>query len=62
MVVNPVTGAVYVSNTDANNMDRFEGFGTPNLRGELQAAVDGGVSRKMVNVTLGASYSLFSMP
>lgn len=32
------------------------------LRGELQAAVDGDVSRKMVNVTLGASYSLFSMP
>ncbi|HKC52155.1 MAG TPA: hypothetical protein VKF60_15280 [Myxococcota bacterium] len=38
MVVNPVTGAVYVSNTDANNMDRFEGFGTPNLRGELHKA------------------------
>lgn len=32
------------------------------LRGELQAAVDGDVSRKMFNVTLGASYSLFSMP
>ena len=32
------------------------------LRGELQAAVDGDVSRKMVNVTLGASYSIFSMP
>ncbi|MEQ1832964.1 MAG: outer membrane beta-barrel protein [Candidatus Eisenbacteria bacterium] len=32
------------------------------LRGELQAAVDGDVSRKMLNVTLGASYSLFSMP
>lgn len=32
------------------------------LRGELQAAVDGDVSRKMVNVSLGASYSLFSMP
>ena len=26
------------SNTDANNMDRFEGFGTPNLRGELHKA------------------------
>lgn len=32
------------------------------LRGELQAAVDGDVSRKMLNITLGASYSLFSMP
>jgi YVTN family beta-propeller protein len=38
MAVNPVSGAVYVSNTDANNMDRFEGFGTPNLRGELHKA------------------------
>jgi outer membrane protein with beta-barrel domain len=32
------------------------------LRGELQAAVDAGVSRKLVNITLGASYSLLSMP
>jgi YVTN family beta-propeller protein len=38
MAVNPVSGVVYVSNTDANNMDRFEGFGTPNLRGELHKA------------------------
>jgi len=38
MVVNPASGVVYVSNTDANNMDRFEGFGTPNLRGELHKA------------------------
>ena len=38
MAVNPVSGEVYVSNTDANNMDRFEGFGTPNLRGELHKA------------------------
>lgn len=33
-----------------------------NLRGELQAVVDGATSRKFANVTLGASYSLFSMP
>lgn len=32
------------------------------LRGELQAAVDGAVSRKMANISLGATYSLFSMP
>jgi opacity protein-like surface antigen len=32
------------------------------LRGELQAIVDGSTSRKFGNVTLGASYSLFSMP
>src|SRR5262245_34125773 len=38
MAVNPVSGAVYVSNTDANNMDRFEGFSTPNLRSELHKA------------------------
>jgi len=38
MVVNPHTGVVYVSNTDANNFDRFEGFGPVNLRGELHKA------------------------
>jgi len=38
LAVNPVSGAVYVSNTDANNMDRFEGFSTPSLRGELHRA------------------------
>lgn len=32
------------------------------LRGELQMAVDGGTSRKFGNLTLGASYALFSMP
>jgi Outer membrane protein beta-barrel domain len=35
---------------------------TFDLRGELQAAVDGKASRKMANVTLGASYSIFSLP
>ncbi len=35
---------------------------TFDLRGELQAAVDGNASRKMANVTLGASYSIFSLP
>ncbi|MFK7992974.1 MAG: YncE family protein [Granulosicoccus sp.] len=28
MVTNPVNGAIYVSNTDANNLTRFEGEGT----------------------------------
>lgn len=32
------------------------------LRGELQAATNEGTSRKVVNITLGASYSIFSMP
>lgn len=32
------------------------------LRGEMQIAVDGEASRKFGNVTLGASYALFSMP
>ena len=32
------------------------------LRGELQAASSGETSRKMVNLTLGASYALFSTP
>jgi YVTN family beta-propeller protein len=34
----PSPPVVYVSNTDANNMDRFEGFGPVNLRGELHKA------------------------
>jgi hypothetical protein len=32
------------------------------LRAELQAAAKDGTSRKMGNITLGASYALFSMP
>ena len=32
------------------------------LRGELQAAVDGDVSRKLFNITVGASYALLSLP
>jgi hypothetical protein len=38
MIVNPVTGAVYVANTDANNADRFEGpgsFAGHSLRGHV---------------------------
>jgi DNA-binding beta-propeller fold protein YncE len=38
MIVNPVNGKVYVANTDANNMDRFEGpgiFAGHSLRGHL---------------------------
>jgi len=38
MAVNPATGKVYVANTDANNLDRFEGPGTftgHSLRGHL---------------------------
>jgi len=38
MIVNPANGKVYVANTDANNLDRFEGPGTfagHSLRGHL---------------------------
>src|SRR5262249_18747557 len=43
MIVNPVTGKVYVANTDANNINRFEGpgvlameeTGLPSVRGHL---------------------------
>lgn len=35
---------------------------TVHLRGELTAAVDGETSRKWANVTLGASYNIFSTP
>jgi len=51
MVVNPVSGRVYVSNTDANNEVRFEGeglaFGSTTVQGHLHEArisvIDGGV-------------------
>jgi YVTN family beta-propeller protein len=50
MVVNPANGTVYVSNTDANNMDRFEGSGPTTLRGELHRAqislISGGVAQQ----------------
>lgn len=32
------------------------------LRGEFQAAANEGISRKVVNITLGASYAIFSLP
>lgn len=37
IIANPLTGTVYVSNTEANNIDRFEGYNEQwgNLRGEL---------------------------
>ena len=35
---------------------------TIDLRAEMQAAVEGDVSRKMGNFTLGASYALFNLP
>jgi DNA-binding beta-propeller fold protein YncE len=41
MAVNPVTGKVYVSNTEANNLTRFEGpgeFGATTVRGNLHKA------------------------
>jgi YVTN family beta-propeller protein len=41
MVVNPATGAVYVSNSDAHNEVRFEGpgvFGSSTVRGHLHEA------------------------
>ena len=50
MVVHPTTGTVYVSNTEANNMDRFEGSGATTLRGELHRAqisvISGGVAQQ----------------
>ena len=65
MVVSP-NGILYVSNTDANNMDRFEGFGTPNLRGELHKArisilsPGGSVSTRLLNKHI--DYSLAVAP
>ncbi len=58
IVVNPVNGKVYVANTDANNMDRFEGpgiFAGHSLRGHLHEshitvlAPGGGVAPRHLN-------------
>jgi len=58
MVVNPVSGKVYVANTDANNADRFEGPGTfagHSLRGHLHESrisvltPGGGVATRHLN-------------
>jgi YVTN family beta-propeller protein len=49
MVVHP-NGTIYVSNTEANNMDRLEGSGATTLRGELHRAqislISGGVAQQ----------------
>jgi len=48
MVTNPVTGELYISNTEANNLTRFEGFGTNSttVRGNIVqnriTLIDGG--------------------
>jgi DNA-binding beta-propeller fold protein YncE len=58
MVVNPVSGKVYVANTDANNADRFEGpgiFAGHSLRGHLHESrisvltPGGGVAARHLN-------------
>jgi len=58
MAVNPVNGKVYVANTDANNLDRFEGPGTfagHSLRGHLHESritvlsPGGGVAARHLN-------------
>jgi DNA-binding beta-propeller fold protein YncE len=58
MVVNPANGKVYVANTDANNLDRFEGPGTfagHSLRGHVHQSritvldPSGGVAPRHLN-------------
>lgn len=54
MIVNPVSGDVYVSNTDANNRVRFEGFGdyaasSPKSSGD-PASVRGELAKARVTV------------
>ena len=44
MATNPVTGAVYVSNTEANNLTRFEGHG------ESSTTVRGNIAQSRVTV------------
>lgn len=49
MVANPVSGAVYVSNTEANNLTRFEGHG------ESSTTVRGNIAQSRVTVIDGQS-------
>ena len=55
MVVNPATGKLYVSNTEANNLTRFEGAGVHG-----SSTVQGNLARSQITVieTPGSSASL----
>jgi 6-phosphogluconolactonase (cycloisomerase 2 family) len=50
MAVNPVTGKIYVSNTEAHNEVRFEGRGTP-----LRSSVRGRLHESRITVIAGNS-------
>jgi YVTN family beta-propeller protein len=71
MVVNPVSGKVYVANTDANNTDRFEGPGTfagHSLRGHLHESritvltPGGGVAARHLNKHINFSSCCAPIP
>jgi opacity protein-like surface antigen len=67
-----IGGARFERNAEDESFTSYDvglGLGFPvmpkmslDVRGELQAASSGETSRKMFNVTLGASYSIFSTP
>ncbi|HEX4965379.1 MAG TPA: hypothetical protein VF173_31505 [Thermoanaerobaculia bacterium] len=71
MAVNPVNGKVYVANTDANNLDRFEGPGTfagHSLRGHLHESritvlsPGGGVASRHLNKHIDYSHCCAPIP
>ncbi|HET7506052.1 MAG TPA: hypothetical protein VFK02_33760 [Kofleriaceae bacterium] len=71
MAVNPVNGNVYVTNTDANNTDRFEGPGTfagHSLRGHLHEnritvlSPGGGVAPRHLNKHIDFSSCCAAIP
>ena len=71
MVVNPVTGKVYVANTEANNADRFEGpgiFAGHSLRGHLHEsritvlAPGGGVTPRHLNKHIDFAHCCAPVP
>ena len=50
MTVNPRSGAIYVSNTDANNVTRFEG---PGLEPDVNTTVRGNIAKSRITVIKG---------
>jgi YVTN family beta-propeller protein len=54
MAVNPKSGAIYVSNTEANNFTRFEG---PGLHPELNTTVRGDIAQSRITVLKQGSVS-----
>src|SRR5260370_28609903 len=56
MAVNPVTGKIYVSNTDARNDTRFEGPGVYAFKQSGMQTVRGHIAESRITVLDGADF------